>query len=331
MRFRRSLTIAAGAAVAVLALAGCTTGSEPTAEPADAGAASGTVDKILFDYPFTALPVYSALVSSVSAYAEEQGVEVVFTNDNMDLATQVSQLTSYLSSDVDAVVSFPMDNASLESIAKQYMDSGKYWVTYGGDMENQTTSLQFSFTESGRTLGENAAEWADEVLGGTGKVLLLGDETIQLGQERTAGIVEALEELAPGLEIITQQAITPEEGLSVTTSVLSQHPDVSIVLAAAGDAAAGAYQALISSGRAADDPKTYVGGLDGNLTLFQEMKAGNIVRGVVTINSMELAEAIVDVPRGLASGTPESVYNIPVYLVTPESIDIDEYITAFGG
>lgn len=330
-RTQRLIALAAGAATA-LALSGCTVASENAPAAGDAsGAAPAGVDKILFDYPFTALPVYAALTEAASAYAKEKGVELVLTNDNMDLSTQVSQLTAHIGSDVDAVVSFPMDNASLESVAQQYLDAGKHWITYGGDMETQSTSLQFSFEESGRTLGEHAGTWANDVLDGQGTALVLVDETIQLGQERSDGLLAALKETAPDLEIIQQQAVTPDEGLSVTSTVLSQHPDVSIVVAAVGDAAAGAYQALAGAGRAADDPDTYLGGLDGNLSLFQEMKSGSFVRGVVTIRTDEIAQAVVDVPLALGAGEDDARFDVPVYLVTPESADLDEYIAAFGG
>ncbi|MCK2023341.1 sugar ABC transporter substrate-binding protein [Microbacterium sp. kSW2-24] len=330
MNKSRATALAALVASSALLLAGCTMDDAPASD-SSGPVSSGEVNKILFDYPFTALPVYASLTQAVAEYAETQGVEVVFTNDNMDLATQVSQLTTHLGSDIDAVVSFPMDNAAVQTVAKQYMDEGKLWVTYGGDLDEQSSSLQFSFHDSGEMLGEDAGEWITENLDGAAKVLVLGDRSIQLGQERTTGILDGLEAAAPDAEIIEQQAITPDEGLSVTSAVLAQHPDVDVVVATSGDAAAGAYQALIASGRAANDANTYLGGLDGNLTLYQEMKAGNFVRGVVTVKSSELAQAIVDFPVKLGKGEETERFDVPVYFVTAESPDLDDYIIELGG
>jgi len=158
---RRITAVIAGIAAASLALAACSTTSADDQSAPSAGGETdaGGVDKILFDYPFTALPVYGALVGVLEDVAAEKGVEIVLTNDEMGLEKQVSQLNSYIGSDVDAVVSFPVDPASLESIAQQYRDAGKFWVTYGGDMTNQDATLQFSFYQSGFDLGENAAQW----------------------------------------------------------------------------------------------------------------------------------------------------------------------------
>jgi ABC-type sugar transport system substrate-binding protein len=311
-------------------LTACSVTRETPATTADR---SGTVvvDKILVDYPWTSLPVYAALTTSVQAYAEQVGVRVEFTNDNNDLATQVSNLTASLSSDVDAVVSFPTDAASISSLARSYMDAGKIWVTYAGDLPDQDASLQFSFEESGLMLGRDAGQWAVQHSGGRGKVLILEERTTQIGRERTQGIIDGLRSTAPDLTIVAQQpAVTPDEGLSVTASVLAQHPDVAIILTVAGDAAQGAYQALLSAGRPADEPSIYVGGLDGNLYLFQQMQSGSMVRALVTAKTQEIAQAVVDIPVALGRGE-QPVTDVPVYLVTAASPDLGDHIRAFGG
>lgn len=330
----RGGAIVAGFAVAALTLTSCGTTADTDSGTSSPATDDGTVDTIVFDYPFTALPIYEVLTTQAQAYAEEKGVTLEVTNDNMDLSTQVSNLNTWLAKAPDAIVSFPMDTASIDSIAKSFIDQGTTWVTYGGDLDNQDASLQFSFYDSGYMLGRDAGEWANENLDGTGKALLLIDQTIQLGQERTQGIIDGLSETAPDVEIIAeQQGITPEEGLSITTSTLSQDPDVNIVLAAAGDAAQGAYQALVSSGRAVDDADTYVGGLDGNLSLLQAMKRGEFVRAVTTIDPAEIAHAAIDVPLAAAAGEmdPGEVYNVDVDLVTHDYAGLDDLITSFGG
>ena len=109
----RTITRALGLlSITSLAVALTACGTTNDAAPADK-ASGGKVDKILFDYPFTALPVYSILAPAIQARADEVGVTVEFTNDDMDLGKQVTNLNTYLNSDVDAVVSFPADPASL--------------------------------------------------------------------------------------------------------------------------------------------------------------------------------------------------------------------------
>ena len=328
MFMRHRIRAAAVALALLVAVPACST----TPESASGGAPKGgKVDKILFDFPFTALPIYAAVTRSVQQAADAAGVKVVFTNDNMDLGAQVTNLTTYLHSDVDAVVSFPADPASIDSLAKQYMDAGKIWITYGGDLPHQSASLQFSFLESGRMLGRGAGEWASRTLGGQGKAVILSESTTQIGKERTQGLLEGLRAAAPNLEIVAQQqAITPQQGLTVTSAVLAQHPDVNIVLAVPGDAAQGGYQALLSAGRSPKDGRTYVGALDGNLYLFQEMQKGNAVRAIVTAKTSEVGRAAIEIPLAIGRGqTPQT--DLPVYLVTADSRDLSDYIKDFNG
>lgn len=329
----RALALASASVVAVAALAGCSVTTGEATPSASHAAATHEVKKILFDYPFTSLPVFTVVSEAAKAEAAKQGVAIEFTNDNMDLGQQVTNLTTYVNSDVDAVVSFAVDPASLQPLVGQYQGAGKYWITYGGNIPGEDASLQFSFEKSGRMLGEDAGKWIQEHLGGKAKVLILQDLTIQLGKDRTKGIEEGLKTAAPDAEVVSeQQAVTPEQGLSVTNSVLAQHPDVDVVLAAVGDAAQGAYQALVSSGRSETDASTYVGGLDGNLTLFQAMKDGKFVRALVSVKATELGKAVVDVPIALGKGdTSVKSFDAPVYLVTKDSSDLDDWIASFQG
>ena len=169
----------------------------------------------------------------VDARATKRGFEVSFTTDGMDLQKRVSQLRSNRGSAVDAVVSFPVAPASLESVAQQYRAAGKYWVTYGGDMTNQDATLQFSFYQSGYDLGKDAAEWALKNVGPNAEVIVLSETERQIGQERTQGLLDGLKETGPDLQIVgEQQAVTPDDGRSVTTTLLAQHPYVNVVVSA---------------------------------------------------------------------------------------------------
>lgn len=331
MSFRKIILVPTLVAAGLgTALSGCST---PADSAPASSAAAGPVDKILFDFPFTSLPIYAALTPQIQAEAKERGITVELTNDNSDLSTQVSNLTAKVGSDVDAVISFPMDPASLENVASQYTAAGKLWITYAGDLEAQTTSLKFSFEKSGRMLGEAAGEWATQTTGGHGKVLVIEDQLTQIGRERTEGILAGLKESAPGLEVVSQQqGVTPEEGLTVTSAVLSSHPDLTMVLAATGDAAQGAYQAFLSSGRSETDAKTYVGGLDGNLPLMQAMTKSpdSIARALVTVKPEEIAPAVVNIAVQAGEGNTAPV-DLPVYMVNSATPELQSFITSFGG
>lgn len=334
MRRTRLVAAVAATAVAIAGLAGCsTTAADDSAGGAPSASARGEVHKILFDYPFTSLPVYGAIRSIIDQKAAAEGVEVVYTNDEGDLQKQVSQLTSYLSDDtIDAVVSFPVDPASLESVAQQYRDGGKYWVTYGGDMTNQDATLQFSFYNSGHDLGVTAGKWALDNVGPDAKVIVLNETDRQIGTERTQGLLDGLKETAPDLQIVAQQqAVTPDDALSATSALIAKNPDVNLVLAVVGDAAQGAYQALVASGRSEKDPKTFVGGLDPNVFGLQKMRDGDFFRAATYFSLAELVGNVIEVPVKLGKGDTDASVDLPVQIVTADDPKLSQYITELGG
>lgn len=321
-------------ALAILALVGVSAtvaGCGTVSDGEEAVAPSGAVESILFDFPFTSLPFYDQVTGYAQARAKEKGVQLTLTNDNTNLADQITNLTTGLTGGFDAVVSFPLDPASVESIAQQYRDAGTWWVTYGGDIENQDATLQFSFVESGRMLGQEAGEWASSALGRAPKVLVIEDQSLQIGRERTQGIVEGLRAAAPGAQIVAQQqGITPDDGLSVTTAALAANPDIDIVLAASGGAADGAYRALVAAGRAEDDPSTFVGGVDGDAYGLKQVAARSFYRAVVTVSAEAVGNAVVDVPLALAAGRPAPSVDLPVELVTADSPELKRILAEFG-
>jgi ribose transport system substrate-binding protein len=332
MRTSRKWSTVALATAVVVAMSACSTTTADDSGGSTTPVERGAVDKILFDYPFTSLPVYSAIQGIVQERAAKAGVEVVFTNDDGDLQKQVTQLGSYLTQDVDAVVSFPVDPASLEGVAQQYRDAGKYWVTYGGDMDNQDATLQFSFYDSGYMLGVDAAQWALDNVGPDAEVIVLTETVRQIGQERTQGLLDGLKETGPDLQIVGQeQAVTPDDALTATTTLLAQHPNVNVVVAAVGDAAQGAYQALVASGRAEDDGATYVGGLDPNLFGLQKMKEGKFFRAATYFSLVDLVNYVIDIPVALGDGEADPSVDLPVELVKADNPDLDKYLAELGG
>lgn len=325
---RRPLGVMLAAASALaLAVTGCgtTSASKPSA------AAAGHKPRILVDYPFTALPIYTLMARSARQIAAKKGVDLEFTNDNMDLQKQVGNLETYLNQGVDAVVSFPMDPASVEGVAQRYIAAGKPWVTYGADMKHQSATIKFSFEKSGEMLAGDAGEWMKQAPNGRRKVLILSDSTTQLGRERTAGMVEGIKKAAPDAVVLKQEAVTPDQGLTATSAVLAKNRDLNVVLGVSGDAAQGAFQALLQAGRAKRDTKTYVGGLDGNLYDLQQMRAGTFMQGLVITPVPVLANAIVGVPLALVRGQSDASVNLPVQLIKPGNPKLGELIKQFGG
>jgi ribose transport system substrate-binding protein len=303
-------------AATALAAAGCSApeNTAASAEPSRSGGARLT--KIGLDYPFTQLPLYSTLVKLSTARAKRHGISLLTTSDNASADTQATNLNTWVARKVPAIVSFPMVFEAAEPIAEAALDAGLIWVTYGGSLEHQSADIRFSFREGGTLLGAAAAKWAQEHLGGKGKIAFLTDSTIELGRERTKGMIDAFTKAAPGVDVVArEQSIDPDTGLSKTKAILAKHPDLNLVLGVTDAAAYGGFKALQQAGRAKDDAKTFVGGQDGSAPSLLAVKQGTFYRASAALAPKDIAAAIVDVPRAVAAGKANPSAQVPITLV----------------
>jgi ribose transport system substrate-binding protein len=303
-------------AATALAAAGCSAPENAAASAKPSRSGGTRLTKIGLDYPFTQLPLYSTLVKLSTARAKQHGISLLTTSDNASADTQATNLNTWIARKVPAIVSFPMVFEAAEPIAEAALDAGLIWVTYGGSLEHQSADIQFSFREGGTLLGQAAAKWAQEHLGGKGKIAFLTDSTIELGRERTKGMIDAFTKAAPGVDVVArEQSIDPDTGLSKTKAILAKHPDLNLVLGVTDAAAYGGFKALQQAGRAKDDAKTFVGGQDGSAPSLLAVKQGTFYRASAALAPKDIAAAIVDVPRAVAAGKASPSAQVPITLV----------------
>lgn len=325
---RRQFLAYSGAVAAALTAAGCSAPPGAATATRPSASSGARLTKIGLDYPFTQLPLYSTLVKLSTAGAKKHGASLLTTNDGANADTQASNLTTWVARKVPAIVSFPMVFEATEAIAKAALDAGLIWVTYGGSLEHQSADIQFSFRKGGTLLGTAAAKWAAEQLGGKGKIAFLTDSTIELGRERTKGMIDAFTELAPGVDVVAQeQAIDPDTGLARTRAILAKHPDLNLVLGVTDAAAYGAFKALQQAGRQKDDARTFVGGQDGSAPSLVAVKQGTFYRASAALAPDDIAHAIVEVPRAVAAGKADPGVEVPIALVGPgDTAAIDDLL-----
>jgi ribose transport system substrate-binding protein len=303
-------------AATALAAAGCSAPENTAASAKPSRSGGARLTKIGLDYPFTQLPLYSTLVKLSTAQAKRHGISLLTTSDNASADTQATNLNTWVARKVPAIVSFPMVFEAAEPIAKAALDAGLIWVTYGGSLEHQSADIRFSFREGGTLLGAAAAKWAQEHLGGKGKIAFLTDSTIELGRERTKGMIDAFTKAAPGVDVVArEQSIDPDTGLSKTKAILAKHPDLNLVLGVTDAAAYGGFKALQQAGRAKDDAKTFVGGQDGSAPSLLAVKQGTFYRASAALAPKDIAAAIVEVPRAVAAGKADPSAQVPITLV----------------
>lgn len=301
---RYATTVAALGAAAPL-LSAC--GSAPESAPPSASGGK-KVDKVGFDHPFNTVPLWSTIMKFAEQSAKAAGAELLTAVDDAQLDKQLANLQGWIAQKVPAFTVLPMEVTSLEPVAKSALDAGLVWVTYAGEMENQSGSVLLNNKESGLQLGRQAGRWVTENHGGRANVVLLEyRESGTIGIERCDGMIEGLKQSAPDAEIVaTQAASDPATGLQVMQSILSNRKDINVVLCYNDDGATGAYRAFVNAGFDKNDPSVFIGGQDGAKEALELIQQGSMLRCSSALRISELAKVCVEHPIALAAGTAGS-------------------------
>ena len=279
--------------------------------------------------------VIGAVITSLDAAkakGTEMGYNVVVDDPGTDLNKQINTIKTWIEQGVGTIVVNALQPDAFESVAKQAMEAGIIWITYGQKLENQHATVGYAQYDDGFKLGEYAGQWITDTQGGTAKVIVLGYEKGAWGQQRGSGIKDGLKSTAPNAEIVAEQdAISPTEGLNTTRSLLEAHPDANVILGVEDPATEGAYKAWIAAGKDPADPNGFIGGMDGTVPALQYLKqGGNVYRASMAIPLVEVGYAIVTTADAYIKGETPGDTIVPLELVTEKSPLADEYLAQQG-
>ena len=126
---------------------------------------------------------------------------------------------------------------------------------------------------TGKVLGDEAANYIKQKLGGKARVVLLTHDKLQFLAPRFTAMRDSLRSI-PGAEIIADiSPLTVDElgGAAMMRTILLATPDVDVVLGA-DTVVLGALRALRETGKAR--PDQFLGGIDGEPAAVAEIKTG---------------------------------------------------------
>jgi ABC-type sugar transport system substrate-binding protein len=201
---------------------------------------------------------------------------------------------------------FPIQPESLVPVTQRALAAGIPIVSYATNWDGAVPGLVVDNTHDGRVLAEAACRWIKEntPAGEKRKVAIMGDGSVELGYQRIAGINEGLaancSDSVQTFELT--DSFTRETGNANTKAQLQAHPDTSVWLTASDDLAKGAYQALVDSGVAEDDPNVFISALDATAETVEIVAKDGIFRSAFIVTAQEVAEvnmtAMLQASRG---------------------------------
>lgn len=291
--------------VMVVVLSGCSSGSSD----------DGSI-KIGFSISTLSNPFFTTMSDAAQAKADELGVDLTVVDAQDDSAKQMTDLEDLAVQGADVIVVNPVDSDAVTTSIEDLNEKGIPVITVdrvanGGEV--------VSHIASDNVLGgQLAGEYAIELLGGSGNVVILeGVPGASATIERGEGFENAID---GKLNIIDKQVANFDrvQALSVMEDLISAHgDDINLVFAHNDEMALGAQEALRSAGM--DD--VYVIGFDATDDAKASIAAGEMDATVEQQPAL-MGETAVETAVSVANGEEvEATIPVDVTLVTSENVE----------
>jgi ribose transport system substrate-binding protein len=306
-RFDLSLKVTLCALVTAIMLAGA---------PSFAHAAT-KIEKIGLMVQDMSNPFFAAMTKGAKDAATKIGASLNTQDAQLDLGNQNNQIDAFIQQGVNLIVISAVDEAGIEPAIDRAKQAGIIVVAvdtpaHGADAVVMTNAVQ---------AGEKSCDYLFQQMGGKGQVLLVDGTPIQTIIDRIHGC-RTVAKKYPGIKIVGQQASKNDRasGLSVTTDMLTAHPDVTGIFGMNDPSALGAVLAVEQADKT---NQIKVTGVDGSPEAVAELKrAGSPFIGTATQNPAGMVRKAVEIAEDIAAGKPptQKIFLIPSVLVTRDDV-----------
>jgi len=221
--------------------------------------------------------------------ARDRGLEYRNALARNDAALMIEQVRELRAAGIGALVTAPVDPASLAPALQQLIWSGAF---VGAVVPPPATEiLNAPQYLTGKVLGDAAAAYIRDRLGGRANVVLLTHDSLQFLAPRFVAMRDSLKRL-PGVTIVADlspQTVNKAGGNAAMRTILLAHPNVDVVLGA-DTVVLGALEALRAAGKAR--PDQFLGGIDGEPEAVAEIKKGGPYKASISLASPIFAYAM---------------------------------------
>ena len=250
------------------------------------------------------------------------GVKLQFEDARSDVVKQLSQVESFISQKVDAIVVNPVDTAATKKITEAAVKAGipLVYVNRRPDDLNLPKGV-VTVASNDLEAGEMQMQYLADKMGGKGDiVILLGDLANNSTTNRTKGVKEVLAKY-PDIKVEQEQSGVwlRDKGMTLVNDWLTQGRKFDAVIANNDEMAIGAAMALQQAG--VEKGSVLIAGVDGTPDGLNAIKKGNMAVSVFQ-DAKGQADGSIDTAVKMAKNEPvEQAVWVPYRLITPQNVD----------
>lgn len=195
-------------------------------------------------------PFFVSVRDGAQAAADELGLELIVTDAQDSVSTQLSDIEDLIQRGVDVLIVNATDSDAVVPAVTQANAANIPVIAVDRGVNGGTVAY---FIASDNVAGGGlAGQYICEQLGGNGNVVELeGIPGTSAARERGQGFNDHLAANCAGLSVVARQTanFNRAEGLTVMENILVAQPDIAAVFAHNDEMALGALQAIEASGR----------------------------------------------------------------------------------
>ncbi|MBD9606974.1 MULTISPECIES: sugar ABC transporter substrate-binding protein [Pseudomonas] len=250
------------------------------------------------------------------------GVKLQFEDARSDVVRQLSQVESFISQKVDAIVVNPVDTAATKKITEAAVKAGipLVYVNRRPDDMNLPKGV-VTVASNDLEAGQMQMQYLAEKMGGKGDiVILLGDLANNSTTNRTKGVKEVLAKY-PNIKIEQEQSgiWSRDKGMTLVNDWLTQGRKFDAVVSNNDEMAIGAAMALQQAGVAKGS--VLIAGVDGTPDGLNAVKKGSLLVSVFQ-DAKGQADGSIDTAVKMARNEPvEQAVWVPYRLITLQNVD----------
>ncbi|MEM9366515.1 MAG: sugar ABC transporter substrate-binding protein [Planctomycetota bacterium] len=258
-----------------------------------------------------------------SQHSDDYELIINGIKDERDLSRQVALVEEMVAAGVDAIVIAPADSKALVPALRRAADAGIVVVNIDNRLDREIlakegVSIPFVGPNNRKGAQQVAAFLADQLEPSQDQVgILEGIRTSFNAQQRLLGFQDAMNDAA--IEIADSQSAQWEmsQANTIASSMLSEHPEITAILAANDSMALGAIAAVKSAGR---QGAVKIVGFD-NITAIQDaIREGNVVATADQHGDQLAVFGIEAALSALQGGTDTEDIETPVDLITASEL-----------
>ncbi|MGI4894740.1 MAG: substrate-binding domain-containing protein [Janthinobacterium lividum] len=315
---RRTLFSATfGVGALSLALSACGAG-DPTANSSDSTAA-GDAKKVRIGVSVYDMSSFiTAGKEGMQAYADANGIEMLWNSAGLDVNTQASQVDQYINAGVDAIIVVPVQADSMQPQVTAAKAAGIPILAVNAELNSPDISGNVQPDDV--AAGAAEMQMMADAIGGTGGIVVLQGPLGQSGElYRTKGIQQVLAKY-PDIKILAQDTANwkRDEAVNKVKNWISAFgADLKGVVSENDDMGLGALQALKEAGMTIP-----IVGIDGIEDGLNAVKSGEFIGTMLQNGTVELSAGLA-VAAAIANGEQidtKPVYNMPK--ITKANVDV---------